>query len=133
MADPNFSWFYLVLFLAIPLSRIIPRLIAKRRQKDGNYSMQEAQNQEARNTEVVSRQESSIPQTKDMQVLGIMHQGANTFDKIRKNIQIEAKELDSILQELENKGLIKVIEKQGMFGPKIELYSTDKGFKEYYS
>jgi len=30
MADPNFSWIYLVIFLAIPLSRIVPRLLAKR-------------------------------------------------------------------------------------------------------
>ncbi|ABX12720.1 hypothetical protein Nmar_0824 [Nitrosopumilus maritimus SCM1] len=73
------------------------------------------------------------PQTKDMQVLGIMHQGANTFDKIQRNLKIDSKELDSILQQLEKRDLIKVIQKQGMFGPKIEIYSTDKGFKEYYS
>jgi len=30
MADPNFSWIYIVIFLAIPLARIIPRLLAKR-------------------------------------------------------------------------------------------------------
>ena len=48
-------------------------------------------------------------------------------------MKIDSKELDSILQQLEKRGLIKVIQKQGMFGPKTELYSTDKGFKEYYS
>ena len=41
--------------------------------------------------------------------------------------------LNSILEDLEKKGLMKVVKKQGMFGPKVELYSTDKGFKEYYS
>lgn len=46
---------------------------------------------------------------------------------------IDNKELDSILEDLESRALIKVVKKQGMFGPKIELYSTDKGFKEYYS
>ncbi len=68
-----------------------------------------------------------------MQVLGIMHQGANTFDKIQRAIKMDSKELDSILQDLEKRDLIKVIQKQGLFGPKVELYSTDKGFKEYYS
>ena len=28
--NPNFSWIYIVIFLAIPLARIIPRLLAKR-------------------------------------------------------------------------------------------------------
>jgi len=133
MADPNFSWIYLIIFLAIPLSRIIPRIIAKRRQKAEGYSRQETPFQESQNPEWDPKQESLKPQTKDMQVLGIMHQGANTFEKIQRGMKIESKELDSILQKLEKRGLIKVIQKQGMFGPKIELYSTDKGFKEYYS
>ncbi|WP_428324225.1 hypothetical protein [Nitrosopumilus sp.] len=134
MADPNFSWIYLIIFLAIPLSRIIPRIIAKRRQANGSYSTFEKPNQE--NIDVVrleQKQSPSSPQTKDMQVLGIMHQGANTFEKIKRATKMENKELDSILQDLEKRNLIKVVQKQGMFGPKVELYSTDKGFKEYYS
>lgn len=134
MADPNFSWIYLIIFLAIPLSRIIPRIIAKRRQANGSYSTFEKPNQE--NIDVVRLEQkhpSSNSQTKDMQVLGIMHQGANTFEKIQRATKMENKELDSILQDLEKRNLIKVVQKQGMFGPKVELYSTDKGFKEYYS
>ncbi|KEQ57088.1 hypothetical protein AAA799B03_00346 [Marine Group I thaumarchaeote SCGC AAA799-B03] len=131
MVEPNFSWIYLIIFLAIPLARIIPRIIAKKRQGSGNYSRQENQYQE--NTEWSPKQESIKPETKDRQVLGIMHQGANTFEKIQRSMKIDSKELDSILQQLEKRELIKVIQKQGMFGPKIELYSTDKGFKEYYS
>ena len=132
MADPNFSWIYLVIFLAIPLARIIPRILAKRRQGSESYSRQEMR-QETQNPEWRTKQESLKSQTKDMQVLGVMHQGANTFEKIQRGMKIDSKELDSILQQLEKRGLIKVIQKQGMFGPKIELYSTDKGFKEYYS
>ncbi|KFM19976.1 hypothetical protein AAA799P11_00280 [Marine Group I thaumarchaeote SCGC AAA799-P11] len=131
MVEPNFSWIYLIIFLAIPLARIIPRIIAKKRQGSRNYSRQENQYQE--NMEWNPKQESVKQQTKDMQVLGIMHQGANTFEKIQRSTKIDSKELDSILQQLEKRDLIKVIQKQGMFGPKIELYSTDKGFKEYYS
>ncbi|MHA7733941.1 hypothetical protein [Nitrosopumilus sp. S6] len=133
MADPNFSWIYLIIFLAIPLSRIIPRLIAKRKQANGNYSTFEKSKQENIDGVRLEQEPSSKPQTKDMQVLGIIHQGANTFEKIQRSVKMENKELDSILQELEKKELIKVVQKQGMFGLKIELYSTDKGFKEYYS
>ena len=129
MADPNFSWIYIIIFLAIPLARIIPRILAKRRQRSEGYSRQE-QFQETQNPEWNAKQESLKPQTKDMQVLGVMHQGANTFEKIQRSLKMESKDLDSILQQLEKKDLIKVVQKQGMFGPKVELYSTDKGFKE---
>ena len=132
MEDPNFSWIYLIIFLAIPLARIIPRILAKRRQSVDEYTRPEPF-QESQNTQWNTKQESVKPQTKDMQVLGIMHQGANTFDKIQRTLKMDSKELDSILQDLEKRDLIKVIQKQGMFGPKVELYSTDKGFKEYYS
>jgi predicted HTH transcriptional regulator len=132
MEDPNFSWIYLIIFLAIPLARIIPRILPKRRQSVDEYTRPEPF-QESQNTQWNTKQESVKPKTKDMQVLGIMHQGANTFDKIQRAIKMDSKELDSILQDLEKHDLIKVIQKQGMFGPKVELYSTDKGFKEYYS
>ena len=132
MADPNFSWIYLIIFLAIPLARIIPRILAKRRQSVDGYTRPEPF-KESQNTQWSTKQESVKPQTKEMQVLGVMHQGANTFDKIQRALKIDSKELDSILQDLEKRDLIKVIQKQGMFGPKVELYSTDKGFKEYYS
>lgn len=132
MEDPNFSWIYLIIFLAIPLARIIPRMLAKKRQGTDGYTRPESV-QEIQNSQWDPKQESLKPQTKDMQVLGIMHQGANTFEKIQRGLKIDTKELDSILQQLEKRNLIKVVQKQGMFGPKVELYSTDKGFKEYYS
>jgi len=37
MADPNFSWIYLIIFLAIPLSRIIPRLISRRKLQKNSF------------------------------------------------------------------------------------------------
>ncbi|MEK0345588.1 MAG: hypothetical protein QQN65_01970, partial [Nitrosopumilus sp.] len=36
----------------------------------------------------------------------------------------------SILEELENKGFVKVEEKKGFLGTKIEIGITDKGYKE---
>ena len=38
-------------------------------------------------------------------------------------------ELDAILEDLEKNGLMKVVQKQGMFGPKTEIHPTDKGLK----
>ena len=128
--DPSYSWIYLLFFLIIPLSRIIPRLIAKRRQNK-EYTTHENKIHENFAQEPELKREK--PRSKDMQVLGALHNGANTFEKIQKNLQIDNKELDDILEDLENRKLLKVVHKQGMFGPKIELYSTDKGFKEYYS
>ena len=49
-----------------------------------SYSRQETY-QETQNPEWRPKQESLKSQTKDMQVLGVMHQGANTFEKIQRN------------------------------------------------
>ena len=56
--------------------------------------------------------------------------GEHKFDKIKKNTQIDAKELNSILEKLEERGLIAVQEKKGLFGPNIEIIVTEKGSKE---
>jgi len=135
MADPNFSWIYLVIFLAIPLARIIPRLLTK--YGIGNFKPQKIQEKTSQSNFNESYQnqqvESSKPQTKNSLVLGALHRGSKTFESIQKNTGLDSKELDAILEDLETTGMLKVIQKQGLFGSKIELYPTDKGFKEYYS
>ena len=79
------------------------------------------------------QREFSKPQTKNMLVLGEVNKGTKTFEKILKNTGLNGKELDTILEDLEKNNMIKVQQKQGLLGTKIELYPTDKGFKEYYS
>jgi len=135
MADPNFSWIYLVIFLAIPLARIIPRLLARRKMKNNSsQTVQERQFQPSFDEYSEKPQrESSKPQTKNMLVLGELHKGSKTFENIQKNTGLSNKELEEILDDLEKDGMLKVHQKQGLFGAKIELYPTDKGFKEYYS
>lgn len=136
MADPNFSWIYLVIFLAIPLFRVIPRLLAKYREKQPSSDQYERSFEEFGQNESnlsFTQKESSQPLTRERQVLRELHQGVNSFEKLQKLTGFDAPMLNSILEDLEKKGLMKVVEKQGMFGPKVELYSTDKGFKEYYS
>lgn len=68
-----------------------------------------------------------------MLVLGELYSGAKKFDSIQKATNLERNELISILEDLEKRGLMRVEQKSGLFGPKVELYVTDKGFKEYYS
>ena len=137
--DPNFQWIYLVFFLMIPLARIIPRLIARGRQTepvpsfqtmDQNTSQQSSSTRKASNSE---KRSSEKPTTKNMLVLGEIHRGSKTFERIQKNTGLGSSELDSILDYLEKNGMLKVHQKQGLFGTKIELRPTDKGFKEYYS
>ena len=131
----DFSWIYLLIFIIIPLSRIIPRLIAKRRmQNNSSQIIQENQHQSSFDDYSKKPQkEFSKPQTKNMIVLGELNKGSKTFESIQKNTGLESKELDKILEDLEKNGMLKVQQKQGLFGLKIELYPTDKGFKEYYS
>ena len=134
IVEPNYSWIYLLIFLIIPLSRIIPRLIANRKPNNENFSQfQNISNNgdEIWKAKIESRQNQNI--SDEMKVLGNMHNGANTFDKIQKQTKITVEELNRILEDLERKEMIRVVKKSGMFGEKIELYSTDKGFREYYS
>ena len=67
---------------------------------------------------------------KDLVVLGAIKNGIKSFDKIKKTTQIDSEELNSILEKLEERGLISVLEKKGWFGPKIELRTTEKGDNE---
>jgi len=79
------------------------------------------------------RRNLARPETKDMLVLGELNRGARNFEKMHKITGLERDELISILDDLEKRGLMRVEEKSGFLGTKIELYVTDKGFKEYYT
>lgn len=67
---------------------------------------------------------------KDIIVLGAIQVGIKKFDKIQKMTQIEPEELNSILEQLENRGFIQVAEKSGLLGNKIEILVTEKGSNE---
>ena len=67
---------------------------------------------------------------KDTIVLGAIKHGIKKFDKIQQMTQIEPKELNTILEQLESQGFIQTEEKKGWFGMKIEITTTEKGSKE---
>jgi DNA-binding HxlR family transcriptional regulator len=67
---------------------------------------------------------------KDVIVLGSIRRGKKKFSNIQDETKINLEELNSILEELENKKYIKVEEKKGLFGKKIELRVTEEGSNE---
>ena len=67
---------------------------------------------------------------KDVIVLGSIRRGKKKFSNIQNETRINSEELNSILEQLENNGFIRVEEKKGWFGKKIELKITDKGSEE---
>ncbi|NND87170.1 MAG: hypothetical protein HKM23_07610 [Nitrosopumilus sp.] len=67
---------------------------------------------------------------KDIIVLGAIKNGIRKFDKIQKMTNIEPEELNSILEKLEERGFIKVEEKKGWLGKKIEINATEEGSRE---
>ena len=75
-------------------------------------------------------------ETRDKQVLlsflssGTLNRGAKNFEDIQKITGLERGELVSILKDLEDRRLIKIEEKSGLFSHKVELYITDKGLKK---
>ena len=70
-------------------------------------------------------------ENKETVVLGIINHGTSKFDKISRESNVKPKDLESILQKLENSGLIKVDEKKSWTGTKIEINPTEKGYKEF--
>lgn len=129
----DFAWIYLLFFL-IPLVRIIPRFLRKMKNYSTNQTLQRGQF-ELRSDNTVQKppRELSRPQTKDMLVLGELHRGTKTFENVKKNTGLESSELNSILEDLEKQELMRVEQKNGLFGPKVELYATEKGFRKYQS
>ena len=148
MADPNFSWIYIIIFLAIPLARVVPRFLAKRGigKKFFPQQLQQQPNQPPNQQPQPNRHDSHFdeyqqkppmearqPKSKNDLVLGALNRGSKSFESIQKNTGLNNQELDAILEDLEKNGMLNVVHKQGLFGPKTELIPTDKGFKEYYS
>jgi len=144
MAEEGFAWFYLLIFLMIPLMRIIPRLLRRRKMKNiipsqtlsgGQFEQSNDTMQEHTRDPTIQEyaRDPSKPKTKDMIVLGELHSGTKNFEGVKRNTGLDSTELNSILEDLEKRDLIRIEQKKGLFGIKIELYATEKGFREYYT
>ena len=70
-------------------------------------------------------------ENKETVVLGVISRGISKFDEISRKSNVEPKDLESILQKLENSRLIRVDEKKSWRGTKIEINPTEEGYKEF--
>jgi DNA-binding HxlR family transcriptional regulator len=130
----HFYWIWLI-FLLFPLTRVIQHYIRKRNMQNYNKSPEKRVGMQFERTNTIEKPVRNLarPETKDMLVLGELSRGTKSFEKMQKITGLERDELISIFDDLEKRGLMRVEEKSGPFGPKVELYATDKGFKEYSS
>lgn len=131
----HFYWIWLI-FLIFPLVRIIQRYLRKSNMQNYNKSSEKYHEMQLKtNSSKIETPRRNLlkSETKDMQVLGEINRGVKNFKEIQKITGLEHDDLVSILEDLEMRGLMKVEEKNGLFGSKVELYATDKGFNEYYS
>ena len=135
----HFYWIWAI-FLIIPLVSIIRRYLRKYNMQNFNKSSEKRYEMQFKtNSSKIETPRQNLlepepkPETKDMQVFEVLNYGAGNFEKIQKITGLKHDDLVSILDDLEKRGMIKVKEKSGLFGSKIELYPTNKGIKEYYS
>jgi len=143
----HFYWIWAIFFI-IPFISIIRRYLRKRNMQNSSKSPEqyhEMQFQTNSSKIETPRRNLLEPEpepklepepkhkTKDMRVFEVLNHGVGNFEKIQEITGIKHDELVSILEDLEKRGMMKVEEKSGLLGSKIELYPTKKGIKEYYS
>ena len=145
--EENYSWIYLLIFLIIPLARILPRVL-KRVGLKGNTSthpesprrnfFQESssdnfQESSSDNFEESPRREefSTKNWSKEKIVLGLLMTNISKFEELQKRANLSTNNLDTILQDLEKKRFMMPVEKSGPFGKSIQLKITEKGAAEF--
>lgn len=147
--EENYSWIYLLIFLIIPLARIVPRLLRRAGLKEnisarpesprGNFFQESSSPDTFRESsssdnfqESPRREEFSTKNwPKEKIVLGLLMTNISKFEELQKKGNISTNNLDTILQDLEKKGLMRPVEKSGPFGKSIQLKITEKGAAEF--
>ena len=147
--EENYSWIYLLIFLIIPLARIVPRLLRRAGLKEnisarpesprGNFFQESSSPDTFRESsssdnfqESPRREEFSTKNwPKEKIVLGLLLTNITKFEEIQKKGNLSTNNLDTILQDLEKKGLMQPVAKTGPFGKSIQLRITEKGAAEF--
>ena len=147
--EENYSWIYLLIFMIIPLARILPRLLRRAGLKQdisarpetprGNFFQESPPADNFRessspdNFQESPRREEFSTKTwpKEKIVLGLLMTNISKFEELQKKGNISTNNLDTILQDLEKKGLMRPVEKSGPFGKSIQLKMTEKGAAEF--
>ena len=147
--EENYSWIYLLIFMIIPLARILPRLLRRAGLKQdisarpetprGNFFQESPPADNFRESsspdnfqESPRREEFSTKNwPKEKIVLGLLMTNISKFEELQKKGNISTNNLDTSLQDLEKKGLMRPVEKSGPFGKSIQLTITEKGAAEF--
>ena len=153
--EENYSWIYLLIFLIIPLARILPRILKRaglkqnistrpesprenffqesspdRFQESSSDNFQESSSD---NFEESPRKEefSTKNWSKEKIVLGLLMTNISKFEELQKRANLSTNNLDTILQDLEKKRFMMPVEKSSPFGKSIQLKITEKGAAEF--
>ena len=136
----DYSWIFLLIFLIIPLARILPRILKRTGFKENISARLESPRENffkesdyADNfEELPSREESSTKNwSTEKIVLGLLMTSISKFEDLQKRGNLSTNNLDRILQNLEKKGFMTPVEKSGPFGTSIQLKITEKGAREF--
>ena len=144
--EENYSWIYLLIFLIIPLARILPRILKRGDLKKNisarlenprenffkeSFSSDNFKESPSRE-ELPSREEFSTKDwSKEKIVLGLLMSNISKFEELQKRGNLSTNNLDRILQNLEKKGFMTPVEKSGPFGKSVQLKITEKGAREF--
>ena len=148
--EENFSWIYLLIFLIIPLARILPRILKRGdlkknlsarlesprenffKESDSANNFKESDSANNFKESPPTKEEFSTKDwPKEKIVLGLLMTSISKFEDLQKRGNLSTNNLDRILQNLEKKGFMTPVEKSGPFGKSVQLKITEKGAREF--
>ena len=146
----DYSWIFLLIFLIIPLARILPRILKRTGFKENisarlespreNFFKESDSADNFKESDYADNFKESPPTEEEFStknwstekiVLGLLMTSISKFEDLQKRGNLSANNLDRILQNLEKKGFMTPVEKSGPFGTSIQLKITEKGASEF--
>ena len=146
----DYSWIFLLIFLIIPLARILPRILKRTGFKENisarlespreNFFKESDYDDNFKESDYADNFEESPPTKEEFStrnwstekiVLGLLMSDISKFEELQKRGNLSTNNLDRILQNLEKKGFMTPVEKSGPFGTSVQLKITEKGANEF--
>ena len=145
--EENYSWIYLLIFLIIPLARILPRVLKRAGIKQNISTRSESPRENFFQESSPDRFQESSPDnfeesprreefstknwSKEKIVLGLLMTNISKFEELQQRANLSTNNLDTILQDKKKKRFMMPVEKSGPFGKSIQLKITEKGAAEF--
>ena len=146
----DYSWIFLLIFLIIPLARILPRILKRTGFKENisarlespreNFFKESDSADNFKESDSADNFKESPPTEEEFStrnwstekiVLGLLMSDISKFEELQKRGNLSTNNLDRILQNFEKKGFMTPVEKSGPFGTSIQLKITEKGIREF--